>query len=98
MSHKPIPTPFETLQTAAQQIDARAAIRDLPDGERSMALTVKIFNAMRGRDLTETEGWWFMVALKAARAQQGARHSDDYIDLAAYVALTLESVHKEEAR
>lgn len=90
-------TPFDILQTAAQQIDARAAIRDLPQGERSMARCVAIFNAATGRDLSEGEGWLFMQALKIARSLQGELHIDDYIDEAAYGALRCEYEQRAKA-
>ena len=39
-------------------------------GERSMASTVKAFNALTGHNLTESEGWEFMVLLKLVRGRQ----------------------------
>lgn len=83
------------LDEAAGAIRQRAASRDLPQGERSMARTVAAFNAMTGRNLTETEGWLFMVQLKAARATAGAFNRDDYVDMAGYAALAGESAAKD---
>jgi len=75
------------LDDAAQALRDRAVTRDAEDGERSMARTVAIFNAMTGQNLTELEGWRFMISLKLARGMQGQAHLDDYVDLAGYAAL-----------
>lgn len=81
--------PERLLQTASETIGNRAAIRDT-DTERSMARTVNIFNAMTGLNLTERQGWEFMISLKLARGQQGGFNEDDYVDLAGYTALLAE--------
>ena len=78
------------LEQSLHAIDDRAAERDT-DSERSMATAVEAFNAMYGKDLTETEGWMFMVFLKASRAKQGDFRDDDYIDGASYFALAGEA-------
>lgn len=75
------------LDDAAQALRDRAVTRDAEGGERSMARTVAIFNAMTGQNLTELEGWRFMISLKLARSMQGQAHLDDYVDLAGYAAL-----------
>jgi hypothetical protein len=75
------------LEDAAQALRDRAVTRDAEGGERSMARTVAIFNAMTGQNLTELEGWRFMISLKLARGMQGQAHLDDYVDLAGYAAL-----------
>jgi hypothetical protein len=80
----------QILSKAAETIGNRAAERDT-DSERSMAKSVKAFNALTGHAMTETQGWLFMAVLKAARAQGGAFVLDDYIDGAAYFALAGES-------
>lgn len=77
----------EILETAINVLTTRGQVRDKEDGERSMALTVDIFNTITEQTLTEHEGWQFMIALKLARMQQGGFNSDDYLDLAAYSAL-----------
>jgi hypothetical protein len=83
-----MPEASRILGQAKHALDDRAASRDTPGGERSMALTVEIFNAATGLDLTEAQGWQFMIALKWARANNGKRHSpDDYVDMSGYVAL-----------
>lgn len=76
------------LQAAAEHMADRAANYDKPQGERSMAATVKAFNAITGRDLTEAEGWLLMALLKMVRSQQRAEpHRDSVEDLVAYAAL-----------
>lgn len=92
----PVTAP-EMLIAAADQIEARAALRDMPQGERSMARAVASFNALTGHALSETEGWLFLVALKAARATAGAHHDDDYVDMAAYAALAGECARRAAA-
>ena len=84
----------DILRTAAELIEQRAAQRDL-EQERSMARTVAVFNAMMGRteQMTEQEGWLFMVCLKMVRATAGKPMPDDWMDAAAYCALGGESVH-----
>ena len=73
----------------------RAASRDTPK-ERSMKATVDAFNALYGTNLTETQGWGFMVLLKLVRANQGSYRSDDHIDAVAYAALQGESADKAQ--
>ena len=83
----------DLLRNSAQHIEDRAAARDQQEGERSMSRTVRAFNALTGHNLSERDGWMFMVALKSARACSSAKGlPDDYEDLAAYAALAGESV------
>ena len=79
------------LEQAQKELEARAASRDQPDGERSMARAVKAFNALYDQNLTETQGWQFMSVLKKARGATGAYREDDYTDDVAYAALAAES-------
>lgn len=79
------------LAEAQAQMRDRAASRDTPSGERSMARAVAAFNSLYDHDLTETEGWQFMCLLKKARGAQGAYREDDYVDDVAYAALAAES-------
>jgi hypothetical protein len=83
------------LDTAADTIDRRASDRDVPQ-ERSMAGTVKAFNAIFGTDLTESQGWAFMVLLKVKRSSVGPYKADDFIDMAAYAALQAEARASEQ--
>ena len=101
---EPAPPPATTinaatvLRDAAQAIENRAALRDCPGGERSMARAVATFNALTGAGLTETDGWQFMQCLKLARSRAGRFVPDDYTDNAAYAALAAEAAEKEVGR
>jgi antirestriction protein len=77
----------EFLREAGQALEQRAALRDQPTGERSMARAVKIFEAWTGIELSELDGWRFMVALKQAREIQGNFCADDYTDGSGYFGL-----------
>jgi hypothetical protein len=78
----------DLLETAKQTLADRGTQRDCATtGERSMASTVRAFNALTGLNLTEENGWEFMVLLKMVRGRQGATRADDYVDLASYGAL-----------
>ena len=83
----------DLLQSAYDQIGDRAAERDT-ETERSMSSTVNAFNALYGTNLTEEQGWMFMVFLKAARAKGGKVRVDDYVDGSAYFALAGEAAIK----
>ena len=83
------------LQSAYNTIHQRAADRDVKQ-ERSMAATVKAFNAIHGTNLTESQGWSFMTLLKMKRSFTGdVFRDDDFVDEAAYTALRAESRHAE---
>ena len=81
------------LESAVSEMRDRASQRDTAQtgngigGERSMAATVKAFNALTGHNLTEENGWEFMILLKLVRGRQGKFRMDDYTDAAAYSAL-----------
>jgi hypothetical protein len=81
----------DILQSGIDAMAQRAAVRDLPGGERSMRRAVLAFSALTGLEMTETQGWLFMAVLKLARATAGAHHLDDYCDMAAYAALAGEA-------
>lgn len=85
----------QILAAGAKHLADRAATRDQPEGERSMARTVAAFNAMYGKELTVEQGWQFMVLLKMARSAAGAFNLDDYEDGAAYFALAAEDAYRE---
>ena len=81
------------LTDAAKIMEERGKQYDSPGGERSMAKTVATFNAATGRNLTETEGWFFMECLKNVRFFQNTStpHEDSVKDKIAYAALFGES-------
>lgn len=85
---------YSFLEVAVKEMKDRAAQRDKCDqntpglaGERSMAATIRAFNALTGHNLTEAEGWEFMILLKLVRGRQGDFRMDDYVDAAAYCGL-----------
>lgn len=98
MTHAFPGTAPEILQMAAEAISDRAAQRDMPEGERSMARCVAAFNALTGHQLSERDGWLFMVQLKAARATAGAHRLDDYVDGSSYFGLAGEAADREAAQ
>lgn len=86
----------QLLEKAASHMRDRAATYDRPEGERSMTKTVAAFNAITGRDLTETEGWLLLQVLKDVRLfQHPGYHADSAEDGIAYSALKAESKSKE---
>ena len=92
-SSTPYQSATDLLQLACDQIGDRASERDT-EAERSMSSTVNAFNALYGTNLTEEQGWMFMVFLKAARAKGGRVRVDDYVDGSAYFALAGEAAIK----
>ncbi len=86
----------EFLAQAKVHMEDRAATYDNPEGERSMGKTVAAFNAITGKELSETDGWLLMTLLKAVRANQGNFKSDNYEDLTAYAALLGEAAVKAQ--
>lgn len=83
------------LEKGVQHMKDRAEQRDSEDGERSMKACVDAFNAMFGHNLTETQGWQFMVLLKMARSRNKF-NPDDYEDGAAYTGLAGEAHSNEQ--
>ena len=77
---------------ASELLAERGKQYDGGNAERSMASTVAAFNAVYGTNLTEQQGWHFMVILKMVRQRQGG-HIDSAEDLIAYAALAAETVH-----
>ena len=88
----------EILTQAGSEMDNRAVTYDQPQGERSMAKTIAMFNTLTGKNLTETEGWHFMSCLKMARSTQGEYRPDNHIDHAAYAALAGESASRADQK
>jgi len=88
----------EILERAAQHMRDRAATYDKPEGERSMAQTVAIFNQFHGTALTEAQGWHFLQVLKDVRlfARPGY-HADSGEDCTAYSALKAEAMAIHQA-
>lgn len=76
------------LTRASELMVERAKQYDSPGGERSMEKIITAFNAISGKNLTESEGWLLMAILKMVRdrvRQKG--HQDSCEDLISYAAL-----------
>lgn len=82
------------LTNALIHLDRRSEQYDSPDGERSIAKVVLLFNSLTGNKISERDGWFFMILLKLVRAQSGG-WIDCYEDLAAYAALSAELLQPE---
>lgn len=64
--------------------------------ERSMNKTVIAFKAITGKELTDSEGWLFMLLLKQVRQWSVKEyHEDSAIDSVSYSALLAESLEEE---
>ena len=74
---------------ASELLAERGKQYDGSGKERSMASTVAAFNAVYGTNLTEQQGWHFMMLLKMVRQRAGG-HIDSAEDLIAYAALAAE--------
>lgn len=84
----------DILDAAAGHMRDRAATYDKPEGERSMAQTVAIFNLHHGTKLTPAQGWHFMQVLKDVRlfTNTANPHRDSVDDAVAYAALKGEAL------
>jgi hypothetical protein len=82
-----VTTASALLYKARKHMEDRAATYDQPQGERSMGKTVAAFNAITGRDLSESEGWALLALLKLVRDRAGKPHVDSVEDAIAYAAL-----------
>lgn len=81
----------EFLKEAADQMAARAALRDNPEGERTAKKIAEVFNALTGHKLTEVDAWTFLLIMKMVRGRSGKFHKDDGVDGCAYFALMAEA-------
>jgi hypothetical protein len=89
----------ELLNKAAGIMAERAKEYDKPEGERSMATTVAVFNLITGHSLKESEGWLLMQLLKDVRQwQRPGYHADSAEDCIAYAALKAEAKQREGER
>lgn len=87
----------EFLHSAAEIMGQRGVDYDQDGGERSMGKTVKAFNIITGKDLTEGEGWLLLQLLKDVRqwSTKGV-HMDSIQDCIAYAALKAEGLVNDE--
>lgn len=79
-------------------VKERGTQRDLIEGERTMSKCVHTFNALTDLNLTEQQGWIFMMILKLCRMQRGSFKEDDYLDTIGYSALLAESAIDQETK
>ena len=85
------------LQAGLDAMKDRAAVRDQPTGERSAARAAAILRSWTQGDWSEADVWRCLLAVKMAREAQGALHTDDMVDGAAYFALLGECRVRVEA-
>lgn len=89
---------YQILRKALHTLVERGKVYD-PSGnekERSMPQIVEMFNLMTGKDLTEQEGYMFMIALKLVRfCGTGYTHQDSLLDMVCYQALLDDCNSKE---
>ena len=85
----------QILSEGIQILKARATKRDT-NAERSMKVIVDTFNAAFNKNMSEAEGWAFMLILKLIRSRTGKFDPDDYIDGANYFALYGEAKSNED--
>lgn len=89
----------ELLNKAADLLTARGKQYDRPEGERSMGKAVSAFNAITGRNLSESEGWLLLQVLKDVRLfQKPGYHQDSAEDCIAYASLKAESKQSEKVQ
>ena len=84
----------EVLESALAEMKDRAKTYDCPGGERSMLKATAMFNALTELNMSEEQGWKFMVCLKLVRSEQGDHRPDNFVDGAAYFALAGETAGK----
>ncbi len=88
----------EHLRQAGEEMQKRSQLYGCQGGERSMAKTVAIFEAITGIKLTEEQGNKFMISLKLARSENRAYNGDNYVDGCAYFALAGEEAFNADMR
>lgn len=79
------------LKEALEAMQARAALRDSPQGERTAKKIAEVFNSLTGHTLSEVDAWTFLLIMKLVRGRAGKFHADDGVDACAYVALMSEA-------
>ena len=92
MNEKQQFTAPDILRKAEEIMRERGKQYDQQGGERSMEKIVNTFNAATGHNLTEAQGWMFMIFLKLVRDNSRTEgHQDSCEDLVAYSSLYGES-------
>ena len=87
----------QILEEARNMLATRGQEYDHEDKrERNMGRAVCAFNALLGSNMTEEEGWLFMLILKLARVTDSDfRHHDSLLDAICYSALMMECAENE---
>lgn len=86
----------EIAEAALQHVKDRASTYDQSNGERSARKTAAAFNAITGKDLTESDVWLLLQLLKDVRQwSKEDYHQDSAEDCIAYAALKAESLERE---
>ena len=79
---------IDILNQSKNTLIARGQEYDQPQGERSMARIVAVFNAHHDTQLTEEQGWHFMQIVKDVRFfTKDSYHHDSVVDGVNYAAL-----------
>lgn len=92
VNNKTTNTAPDILKRAEEIMRERGKQYDQEGGERSMEKIVNTFNAATGHNLTEAQGWMFMIFLKLIRDNSRSEgHQDSCEDLVAYSSLYGES-------
>ena len=83
------------LEEAAGLLSERGKEYDSPTGEKSAGKTAQAFNAITGKDLSESEVWLILLLLKQVRQwSQPGYHEDSAKDSVSYAALLAESLEE----
>lgn len=94
-----MPTAAGILQAGINHMADRAVSYDAPQGERSIGMTIDMFNVLVSKKLkeplSEEDGWNFMELLKLVRSKQGEFKADSYEDRAAYAGLAAEAAYRD---
>lgn len=85
----------DIADAALKHIRERASTYDQQTGERSASKTAQAFNAITGKDITESEVWLILQLLKDVRQwSREEYHQDSAEDCIAYAALKAESLER----
>jgi hypothetical protein len=88
-------TSIGLIKSAIEVQGERGKEYDQPEGERSMAKVVDIFNRFHDLGMSEVQGWHFMEILKDVRFFSAPDfHRDSIVDKINYVALRGERAAK----
>ena len=87
----------QLLEKARDMLAERGEEYDHEDKkERNMGRAVCAFNALTGYQMTEEEGWLFMLLLKLSRVTDSDfRHFDSLLDAICYSTLMMECATNE---